>query len=98
MPAEGKTRQELEQEIVAKAWKDETFKQQLLSNPKETIAKEIGMEPPENVEVRVLEETPNTIYFVIPMKPSEMKAEGELSEEALESVAGGGGSVIVGWW
>ena len=89
MSAEGKTRQELEQEIVAKAWKDEAFKQQLLSNPKKTIAKEIGIEPPENIEVRVLEVSSNTIYFVIPMKPSEMEAEGELSEEALEAVAGG---------
>lgn len=97
MSTQGKTRKELEQEIVAKAWKDEAFKQQLLSNSKETIAKEIGIELPENFQMKVLEETPNTVYFVLPMKPSGIETEGELSEEALESVAGAGGSFILAW-
>ncbi len=102
---ENKSRQEFEADLVAKAWKDEAFKQELLSNPKATISKEFGTPIPDNIEVRVLEENPQTLYIVLPMKPADIQGEGELSEEALETVAGGlgcrGGYVAVTkstWW
>lgn len=91
---QGKTRQEIETEIAVKAWKDEVFKQELLSNPKATLSKEYGVPIPDNIEVRVLEENPNTLYMVLPVKPADLEGEGELSEEALEAVAGGGGGYI----
>lgn len=103
MSTERKTRKELEQEIIVKAWKDEEFKKHLLGDSRETLAQEIGIDIPENIQVKVLEETPNTIYFVLPMKPSGIETEGELSEEALESLAGGagaeldGGSILIAW-
>ncbi|NMG05529.1 NHLP leader peptide family RiPP precursor [Brasilonema sp. UFV-L1] len=92
---ENKTRQEFEADLVAKAWKDDAFKQELLSNPKAIIAKESGVQVPDNIEVRVLEENPNILYLVLPVKPADLEGEGELSEEALEAVAGGSGGFLV---
>lgn len=79
------TRQEIEEKIIARAWQDESFKQELLSNAKSAFEKE-GIPLPENIEVRIVEESSNTIYFVLPAQPSEI---GELSDAELESVAGG---------
>lgn len=81
------SRQELESQLIAKAWQDETFKQELITNPKAVFAKEMGQTLPENIEIRVLEETPTTFYIVVPKNP---EVSEELSDEALEAVAGGG--------
>jgi bifunctional DNA-binding transcriptional regulator/antitoxin component of YhaV-PrlF toxin-antitoxin module len=70
-------------QIVAKAWKDDSFKQRLLSEPK-VIFKEYGIEVADNLEIQVVQNTSNSVYFIIPVKPSE-----ELSEQELEIVAGG---------
>ena len=85
---ENKTREELEAELIAKALQDEAFKQELLSNPKAVFAQELGASIPDNVEIKVVEETPNTIYLVLPMN-SEQLADDKLSIDALETVAGG---------
>jgi hypothetical protein len=91
---ESKSRQEFEADLVAKSWKDEAFKQELISNPKATISREFGTPIPDNIEVRVVEENPNTLYIVLPMKPADLEGDGELSDDALEAVAGGGGGYI----
>ena len=86
--SEYQTRKEFEANLITKAWQDEAFKQQLMNNPIAVYEQELGRKAPENVEIQVLEETANTTYLVIPKKP---EASEELSEEALESVAGGAG-------
>lgn len=84
-----KARLGIESVLIAKAWTDENFKQELISDPKGVIARELSTDIPEGVEVQVMEETPTTYYLSLPMKPS-VSAEGELSDEELEAVAGGG--------
>lgn len=81
-----KGRREFEAELIAKAWKNEAFKQELLSNSKAVYARELGQQLPENLQIRVMEETPDTIYLALPRVP---QVSEELSDEALEAVAGG---------
>lgn len=66
-----KTGKDLEAEIIAKAWEDERFRQELLSNPKKAIAKRLGAKLTESLEVRVVQETPNNLYLVLPVKPDD---------------------------
>jgi hypothetical protein len=81
-------REKLETQLITKAWSDPAFKQQLLSDPRATIAKELGMPIPDKIKVQVLEEKADTFYLVIPV-PSVAGTEGELSDLELEAVAGG---------
>jgi hypothetical protein len=84
------TRFELEQKLIERAWEDEKFKQELLSNPKAVFEKESGQELPKDIEIEVIQETDNKAYLVLPINPvPAAKTEEEISEEALEAVAGG---------
>jgi hypothetical protein len=89
-----KTRHEFELDLIAKAWKDQAFKQELINNPKAVYKKELQQPLPEDLQIQVLEETLSTLYFVIPRNSMSMQVSEELSEEALESVAGGAISII----
>lgn len=79
-------RKDKEAEIIAKALKDSAFKQELLSNPKAAIEREVGQTLPPNIEIQVVEETPTKLYLVLPSTSSVPR---ELSDQQLESVAGG---------
>lgn len=84
------TRFEFERKLIERALEDETFKQELLSNPKAVYARESGEEVPKELEIEVLQETGNKVYLVFPTHPGQATTnEGELTEEALEAVAGG---------
>ncbi len=83
-----KTRQEFESELVIKAWQDEDFKQELINNPKIVYERELGKQAPEGFQITIVQEQPNHIYLVLPVKP-DLESSQELSEEALEAVAGG---------
>ena len=86
--SEYQSRNDFEANLITKAWQDEAFKQQLMNDPIAVYESELGRKAPDNIEIKVLEETSDTTYLVIPKKP---EASEELSEESLESVAGGGG-------
>jgi Nitrile hydratase, alpha chain len=69
-------------QVVAKAWSDPEYKASLKADPAAALAAE-GLDVG-NVEVRVVENTDNVVYITLPPAPSE-----EISDEALEAVAGG---------
>jgi hypothetical protein len=71
--------------LMGRAMQDEAFKQELLSNTKAVLEKALGEKMPENLEFKVLEQTGNTRYIVLPINTESE----ELSEEELEAVAGG---------
>lgn len=96
---------DLQADLAAKAGKDANFRKELLADPKGVlgkemakIAKERGKLPkdatsvgiPKTMKVVVLEQTDDTIYLIIPpLAAAAGKADGELSIEQLEAVAGG---------
>ena len=81
---------DIEQLIVNKAAEDEAFKQQLLSNPKTAITKELNVDLPADLQIEVVQQTPQKLYLVLPLEVKlEEEAGEELSEEELEAVAGG---------
>ena len=70
--------------IIAKAWADEAFKAALIADPIATLKAE-GIPVPEGLSLTVVENTSAHLHLVLPPKPQE----GEISEDALSSVAGG---------
>ncbi|HEX5850166.1 MAG TPA: NHLP leader peptide family RiPP precursor [Rubrobacter sp.] len=84
--SEGSGRQEMERRLIEKSLEDESFRQRLIEDPKGTVEQELGARLPEQVRVEAMEETADTIYLVL---PSTSMAGVELSEQQLESVAGG---------
>jgi hypothetical protein len=70
--------------ITAKALSDDSYREELLANPKNAIQQEFGKELPLGLEVRVVEESANVVYLVLPPKPAI-----DLSDGDLRAVAGG---------
>jgi hypothetical protein len=83
-------RKQIEEKLIAKAMKDETFRKNLLENPKAAIEAETGIKLPESINLKVVEENPSTFYLVLPPKINP-ETEDELSEAELEMVSGGYG-------
>jgi hypothetical protein len=88
--AAGGGRAEVERRLVQKSLQDEEFRQRLLDDPKGTLEQELGRGLPEGVQVRAVEETADTIYLVLPSASALGGQGGDLSDEALEAVSGGG--------
>jgi hypothetical protein len=84
----GSPRTEMERSIVQRSLEDDAFRQRLLADPKAAVEDELGTRLPEGVRVEAVEETADTIYLVLP-SVSPAGDTGELSEQQLESVAGG---------
>ena len=69
-------------QLIAKCWADEGFKQKLLADPAATLKAE-GVDLPDGLTVKALENTDSVFHLVIPAKPT------ELSDDDLDKVAGG---------
>lgn len=75
------------QQVIAKCWADETFKQKLIADPAATLKQE-GLDVPEGMSVSAVENTDNVLHLVIPPRPA------ALSDEELDNVAGGRADLI----
>jgi hypothetical protein len=97
--SEATGRAEMERRLVERSLEDDVFRQQLLSDPRAIIERELGTQLPEEVTVVAVEETSDTIYLVLPSS-SPLGGGAELSDRELEAVAGGwqssGGITCVG--
>ena len=69
--------------VIAKAWRDPAFKAALIANPAAALKAEV-IDVPAGMTVTVLENTNKQFHLVLPPVPTD-----ELSDEALEAVAGG---------
>ena len=85
--AEQLTRGEVQDLLWKFSKKTPSYRAALLKNPKAVVEGQMGAKIPANITVKAVEETPTTMYVVVPYVG---KAGGELSDGALEAVAGGG--------
>lgn len=58
-----------ESRIINRALTDTAYRRRLIANPRAVIGQEVGGSLPANVQFRVLEETPETVYVVLPYLP-----------------------------
>ena len=79
------TRGEMTQLIAEFASKDPNYRKALLADPKKVLEAQMQRKIPDNVKVKVVEETPDTVYLIAPY----VAKQGELSDSDLERVAGG---------
>lgn len=82
-PTDGRRR------LLERSVEDEGLRRRLLEDPKGTVEQELGAKLPEGIEIRVVEETPETVYLVLPPAVSASRRGGELSDQELEAVAAG---------
>lgn len=80
----------VEQALIQRSLADESFRERLLTEPRVTIEQELGRKLPADLEIRVLEETPDTLYLVMPSAVTAGQGSDELSDLELDAVAGGG--------
>ena len=57
------------QKIIVKAWMDDDYKRELLADPTARLKQE-GVEIPEGVVIRIVEDTENVHHMVLPLKPT----------------------------
>lgn len=81
------TRGQLLDKIAEQAQKNPKYLAALKSDPRSLMEKQLGTSIPKSVNIKVLEETSDTYYIVLPATASEG---AELSDSDLEKVAGGG--------
>jgi hypothetical protein len=87
--ASGGSRAEWERRLIERSLEDEEFRQRLLDDPKAVVEQELGSVLPEGVDVRVVQDSQETIYLVLP-STSVGSQGGSLSDQDLEAVAGAG--------
>ena len=71
-------------ELFAACWKDDALKARFMSDPKSVLA-EYGMDVPDGMDVKVVENADNCVHITMPMAPDG----NDLSDEELSAAAGG---------
>jgi Nitrile hydratase, alpha chain len=70
-----------EHAIRIRALRDDEFRQALIRDPEETLAREFGVRVPEGVRIQVHEETDDLVHLIVPAPPSKLE---KLSDRELE--------------
>ena len=82
------TRGEINDLVAGFASSNNEYRDALLKDPKSVLAAQMQQELPDSLNVKVIEETADTIFLVLPHEAAEGE---ELSDADLEAVAGGKG-------
>jgi hypothetical protein len=86
--ADPTTRRHAELRLIEKAWKDDSFRQALRTDPRAAVERALAARLPAGMQVKVVEETADTLYLVLPAIPDRTSS-GRLSDKQLDAVAGG---------
>jgi hypothetical protein len=70
--------------LVAKAWRDDSFKQALIFSPAPILEQELGEELDDNISIYVLEETENRLFIVIPHLPDSALEKNEIEAQSFK--------------
>ena len=73
----------LQPQLIAKAMKDEAFRQHLLEDPKQILEHTLGVTIPQGVTIKIHEQTSTTSHLLLPMKALTGELQ-ELSDEELK--------------
>src|SRR5262245_7463509 len=76
----------IQEQILGRAVKDKSFRQELLANPRAVLARRYNRHLPETVSIRVVASTTDTRTMAL--RPNR-EAIQDLSEAELEAVSGG---------
>ena len=76
-------------QLFAACWKDEALKARLMADPK-AVLKEHGLDVPDGIDVKVVENADDCVHITLPAPPAGAK---DLSDDELSNAAGGGGSI-----
>jgi hypothetical protein len=88
------SRETLEQHLRARAWKDNAFRQEFLTNPKTVLERDYAQYFPEGripseLSIRVIEEEEQAICFILPPKYSGDQHPETIDDQELLSLSGG---------
>jgi hypothetical protein len=72
--------------IIKRCWDDSKYQTRFMSEP-HAVLKEEGVDVPQGLTLKVVQNTENVHYLAIPPKPTD-----QLSDRDLEGVAGGAGT------
>jgi hypothetical protein len=89
MESKEMSRHDLEAKIVKRCWEDEAFRREFLADPAAAFVKYLGVSPAGLPKISVHEEAAGSWHVVVPAKPADANASGELTDQDLEQIAGG---------
>lgn len=79
---------DLKRHVEALAAQDDAFRASLLADPRAAVERLLGVALPAQIRLQAIEEAPDTYVIAVPAKLA-AAADGELSDDDLEAVAGG---------
>ena len=77
--------------LFSACWRDDELKARFMADPKSVLT-EFGLNVPENLDVKVVENTDNCIHITVPSNPS---ADAEISDEELTAAIGGNAGDVI---
>jgi Nitrile hydratase, alpha chain len=84
-------REQYTDQLIQRAERDDEFRAKLIADPRAALREELGVDAPESLAIRVIEEDPAEVVLVLPPK----SRPDALTDEQLAGVAGGSWSGCV---